>query len=154
MWAMSDIREFQFCRINAAPNRYNFNNALAIQHHNMSIAIVLTFLRMAYVNLIATVIVFNIRASSCHIGLPMAFSEHRRWIISVFDRRSIMNRLYWQNQQVGYLCFNLYGKKGVSLPLWPISDRDHFTLFAHVLSHSGMVMRACGRSLGAKDRSR
>ena len=35
----------------------------------------------------------------------MAFSEHRKWIISVFDRRSIMNRLYWHNQQVGYLCF-------------------------------------------------
>ena len=32
-------------------------------------------------------------------------SEHRRWIISVFDRRSIMNRLYWHNQQVGFLCF-------------------------------------------------
>ena len=54
---------------------------------------------MAYVNLIATGTVFNIRASSCHIGLMMAFSEHPRWIISVFDRRSIMNQLYWLNQQ-------------------------------------------------------
>ena len=62
-------------------------------------------LRTAYVNLIATEIVFNIQASGSHIGLLMAFSEHRRWIISVFDRRSIMNRLYWDNQQVGYLCF-------------------------------------------------
>ena len=61
--------------------------------------------RKAYVNLIATGIVFNIRASSSHIGLMKAFSEHRRWIISVFDRRSIMNLLYWHNQQVGYLCF-------------------------------------------------
>ena len=34
------------------------------------------------------------------------------------------------------------------------SDRDDFTPLAHVLSHSGMVMRAWGRSLGAKDRSR
>ena len=33
-------------------------------------------------------------------------------------------------------------------------DRDDFTPFAHVLSHSGMVMRACGHGLGAKDRSR
>ena len=62
-------------------------------------------MRVAYLNLIATGIVFNIRASSCHIGQMMAFSEHRRWIIYVFDRRSIMNRLYWHNQQVGYLCF-------------------------------------------------
>ena len=60
---------------------------------------------MAYVNLIATGIVFNIRASSSHIGRMVAFSEHRRWIISVFDRRSIMNRLYWHDQQVGYVCF-------------------------------------------------
>ena len=47
----------------------------------------------------------HIRASSSHIGRMMAFSEHRRGIISVFDRRSIKNRLYWHNQQVGYLCF-------------------------------------------------
>ena len=60
---------------------------------------------MAYVNLIATETVFNIRASGSHIGLLMPFSEHRRWIISVFDQRSITNRLYWHNQQVGYLCF-------------------------------------------------
>ena len=62
-------------------------------------------MRVAYVNLIATAIVFNIRASSSHIGRIVAFSEHRRWIISVFDRRSIMNRLYWHDQQVGYVCF-------------------------------------------------
>ena len=62
-------------------------------------------MHVAYVNLIATGIIFNIWASSSHIGQMMAFSEHRRWIISVFDRRSIMNRLYWHNQQVGYLCF-------------------------------------------------
>ena len=58
--------------------RNYFNNALGIQHRNFSIAIVLIFVRMAYVNLIATGIVFNIRASSSHIGLMMAFSEHRR----------------------------------------------------------------------------
>ena len=85
--------------------RNYFDNALGIQRRNFSIAIVLIFVRMAYVNLIATGIVFNIRASSSHIGLMMAFSEHWRWIIRVFDRRSIMNRLYWHNQQVGYLCF-------------------------------------------------
>ena len=62
-------------------------------------------MRVAYVNLIATGIVFNIRASSSHIGRMVAFSEHRRWIISVFDRRSIMNQLYWHDQQVGYVCF-------------------------------------------------
>ena len=84
--------------------RNEFNNALGIQHRNLSIAIVPN-LRLAYVNLIASGIVFNIRAFRSHIGLMMAFSEHLRWIISVFDRRSIMNRLYWHNQQVGYLCF-------------------------------------------------
>ena len=86
---------------------YNdFDNALGIQHRNLSIAIVLIYLCMAYVNLIATGIVFNIWAYGSHISLMMAFSEYRRWIISVFDRRSIMNRLYWPNQQVGYLCLN------------------------------------------------
>ena len=65
----------------------------------------LIYARVAYVNLIATGIVFNIRASSSHIGRMVAFSEHRRWRISVFDRRSIMNRLYWHDQQVGYVCF-------------------------------------------------
>ena len=67
--------------------------------------IVLIYVRVAYVNLIATGIVFNIRASSSHIGRMVAFSEHRRWIISVFDRRSIMNRLYWHDQLVGNVCF-------------------------------------------------
>ena len=62
-----------------------------------------TGLHLVY--LIATRIVFNIQASGRHIGLMMTFSEHRRWIISVFDRGSIMNRLYWHKQQVGYLCF-------------------------------------------------
>ena len=85
--------------------RNDFNKALWIQHRNLSIAIVLIYLRMAYVNLIATEIVFNIWASGSHIGLRMAFSQNQRWIINVFDRRSIMNRLYWHNQQVGYLCF-------------------------------------------------
>ena len=79
--------------------------ALGVQHRNLSIAIVLIYVHLAYVNLIATGIVFNIRASSSHSDRMMAISEHRRWIISVFDRRSIMNRLYWHNQQVGYLCF-------------------------------------------------
>ena len=85
--------------------RNDFDNALGVQHRNLPIAIVLIYVRVAYVNLIATGIVFNIRASSSHIGRMMAFSEHLRWIISVFDRRSIMNRLYRHNQQVGYLCF-------------------------------------------------
>ena len=30
------------------------------------------------------------------------------------------------------------------------SDRDDFTPIAHVLSHSGMVMRACGRGFGSQ----
>ena len=85
--------------------RNNFNNALGIQHRNLSIAIVPIYVHLANVNLIATGIVFNIRAFCSHIGPMMAFLEHQRWIISVFDRRSIMNRLYWHNQQVGYLCF-------------------------------------------------
>ena len=85
--------------------RNDFANALGVQHRNLSIAIVLIYVRVAYVNLIATGIVFNIRVSSSHIGRMVAFSEHRRWIIIVFDRRSIMNRLYWHDQQVGYVCF-------------------------------------------------
>ena len=85
--------------------RNDFNNVLGIQQRNLSIAIVLNLLPISYVNLIATGIVFNIRASGSHIGLVMALSEHRRGIISVFDRRSMMNQLYWHNQQVGYLCF-------------------------------------------------
>ena len=55
-----------------------FNNGLEIQHRNLSIAIVPIYLRLAYVNLIATGIVFNIRPFRSHIGLMMAFSEHRR----------------------------------------------------------------------------
>ena len=48
-----------------------------------------------------------------------------------------------------FVLFHLYGNKGVSLPLWP-PDRNDFTPLAHVLSHSGMVMLACGRGLWAK----
>ena len=123
-----------------------FNNALGIQHHNFSIAIVLIFVRMAYVNVIATGIVFNIRASSSHIGLMMAFSEHRRSIIRVFDRRSIMNRLYWNNQQVVHLCFIPFvWEIGVSLPLRPIRLRWFHTFcpWAEPLGdgHEGMWAR-------------
>ena len=126
--------------------RNYFNNALGIQHRNFSIAIVLIFVRMAYVNLIATGIVFNIRASSSHIGLMMAFSEHRRWIIRVFDRRSIMNRLYWHNQQVGYLCFIpfVWEQRGVIAAL-----ADQTAMISHLLpmceplgdGHEGMWAR-------------
>ena len=55
---------------------------------------------MAYVNFIATGIVFDIQASASHIGLMMAFLKHRRWIISVFDQTPTMNWLYRHNQQV------------------------------------------------------
>ena len=127
---------------------------LGIQHRNLSITIVLIYLRMAYVNLIANGIVFNIQASSSHICLMIAFSEHRRWIISVFDRRSIMNLLYWHNQQVGYLCFIpfVWEQRGVIAAV-----ADQTAIISHLLpmcwGHSGMVMRACGRGLGAKNRS-
>ena len=60
---------------------------------------------MAYVNFIATGIIFDIRASGSHIGPMMPFSKHQRWIISVFDQRPTMNWLYRHNQQVGYPCF-------------------------------------------------
>ena len=80
---------------------------LGIQHGKLSIAIVLIYLLMAYVNLIATGIVFDIRVSGSYIGLMMAFLDHRRRIISVFNHRYIMNCLYWHNQEV-------------SLPLWQI----------------------------------
>ena len=124
--------------------RNDFANVLRVQHRDLSIAIVLIYARVAYVNLIATGIVFNIRASSSHIGRMVAFSEHRRWIISVFDRRSIMNRLYWHDQQVGYVCFIpfVWEQRGV---IAAVADQTAMIshLFAHVLSHSGAVMRAC-----------
>ena len=100
---------------------------------------------MAYVNLIATEIVFNIWASGSHVGLLMAFSEHRRWIISVFDRRSIMNRLYITSRWDTFVLFHLYGNKGVSLPLWPIRPRlfHTFSSCAEPLGdgHQGMGAR-------------
>ena len=111
-----------------------FCNALGVQHRNLSITIVLNYVRVAYVNLIATGIVFNIRASSTHIsthiGRMMAFSEHWRWIISVFERRSIMNRLYWHNQQVGYLCFIpfVWEQRGVIAAV-----ADQTTMISHLL---------------------
>ena len=132
--------------------RNYFDNALGIQHRNFSIAIVLIFVRMAYVNLIATGIVFNIRASSSHIGLMMAFSEHRRWIIRVFDSRSIMNRLYWHNQQVGYLCFIpfVWEQRGVIAAV-----ADQTTVISHLLPMCWATRGwSWGRDLGAKDRSR
>ena len=101
-----------------------FINALGIQHRNFSMAIVLIFVRMAYVNLIATGIVFNIRASSSHIGLMMAFSEHQRWIIRVFDRRTIIiHCIDITSRWDTFVLFHLYGNKGVPLPLWPIRPR-------------------------------
>ena len=105
---------------------YDFANALGVQHRNLSMAIVLIYVR----NLIATGIVFNIRASSNHIGRMVAFSEHRRWIISVFDRRSIINRLYWHNQQVGYLCFNpfVWEQRGVIATV-----ADQTAMISHLL---------------------
>ena len=48
--------------------RNYFNNALGIQQRHFSIGIVLIFVRMVYVNLIATRIAFNIQASSSHFG--------------------------------------------------------------------------------------
>ena len=81
-------------------------------------------------NWIATGIVINIRASSSHIGRMMAFSEHRRWIICMFDRRSIMNGQYWHNQQVGYLCFIpfLWEQRGVTAAV-----ADQTAMISHLL---------------------
>ena len=110
--------------------RNDFASALGVQHRNLSIAIVLNYVRVAYVNLIATGIVFNIRASSSHIGRMMPFSEHRRGIISVFDRRSIMNRLYWHDQQVGYVCFvpSVWEQRGVIAAV-----ADQTAMISHLL---------------------
>ena len=73
----------------------DFNKALGIQHRNLSIAIVLIYLHVAYVDLIGTGFVFDIWAPGNHIDVMMA----------VFNQISIMNWLYWHNQQEGYLCF-------------------------------------------------
>ena len=137
--------------------RNDFANAIGVQNRNLSIAIVLNYVRVAYVNLIATGIVFNIRASSSHIGRMVAFSEHRRWIISVFDWRSIMNRLYWHEQQVGYVCFIpfVWEQRGV-IAMGPIRPRWFHTFCpcAEPLGDGHEGMSWCGRGLGAKDRSR
>ena len=102
----------------------------------------LIYVRVAYVNLIATGIVFNIRASGSHIGRMVAFSEHRRWIISVFDRRSIMNRLYWHDQQVGYVCFVpfVWEQRGVIAAV-----ADQTAMISHLLP---MCWATRGRSWG------
>ena len=122
--------------------RNDFAKVLGVQHRYLSIAIVLIYVRVAYVNLIATGIVFNIRASSSHIGQMVAFSEHRRWIISVFDRRSIMNRLYWHDQQVGYVCFIpfVWEQRGVIAAL-----ADQTAIISHLLP---MCWATRGRSWG------
>ena len=76
---------------------YNdFNNALGIQHHNLSIAIVLIYLRMAFVNLIATRIIFNIRASSSHIGMMIFIPfvwEQRGVIAAVADQTAMISHI-------------------------------------------------------------
>ena len=76
----------------------------------------------------------------------MAFPEHRRWIISVFDQRSIMNRLYWHNQQVGYLYFIpfVWKQRGVIAAV-----ADQTAMISHLLpmcwatryGHEGMWAR-------------
>ena len=111
-------------------------------NRNLSIAIVLIYVCVAYFNLIATGIVFNIQASSSHIGRMVAFSEHRRWIISVFDRRSIMNRLYWHDQQVGYVCFIpfVWEQRGVIAAV-----ADQTAMISHLLP---MCWATRGRSWG------
>ena len=102
----------------------------------------LIYVHVAYVSLIATGIVFNIRASSSHIGRMVAFSEHRRWIVGVFDRRSIMNRLYWHDQQVGYVCFVpfVWEQRGVIAAV-----ADQTAMISHLLP---MCWATRGRSRG------
>ena len=107
----------------------DFNKALGIQHHNLSMAIVLIVLCTAYVNLIVTTIVCNIQASSSHIGLMMAFSEHRRWIISEFNAdQSWIECIDKTGRWDTFVWFHLHGNKRVSLPLWLIRPRWFHTL--------------------------
>ena len=72
----------------------------------------------------------------------VAFSEHRRWIIGVFDRRSIMNRLYWHDQQVGYVCFVpfVWEQRGVIAAV-----ADQTAMISHLLP---MCWATRGRSWG------
>ena len=72
----------------------------------------------------------------------VSFSEHRRWIISVFDRRSIMNRLYWHDQQVGYVCFIpfVWEQRGVIAAV-----ADQTAMISHLLP---MCWATRGRSWG------
>ena len=80
--------------------------------------------------------------SGRHIGRMVAFSEHRRWIIGVFDRRSIMNRLYWHDQQVGYVCFVpfVWEQRGVIAAV-----ADQTAMISHLLP---MCWATRGRSWG------
>ena len=81
---------------------YYFDNALGIQHRNLSIAIALIY----FARLMLTSLLPRLFSTSGRLAAILACWWHpRSTIISVFDRRSIMNRLYWHNQQVGYLCF-------------------------------------------------
>ena len=74
--------------------------------------------------------------------LAKLWSEHRRWIISVFDRKSIMNRLYWDDQQVGYVCFVpfVWEQRGVIAAV-----ADQTAMISHLLP---MCWATRGRSWG------
>ena len=81
---------------------------------------------MAHIDLVATRIVFNIRVSSSHIGLMVAFSDHRGWIISaqcLIEDQSWIYCIDITSRWDTFVLFHLYGNKGVSSPLWPIRPR-------------------------------
>ena len=76
----------------------------------------------------------------------MAFSEHRRWIISVLiEDQSWVDCIDITSRWDTFVSFHLYGNKGVSLPLWPIRPRwfHTFSPCAEPLGdgHEGMWAR-------------
>ena len=80
---------------------------------------------MAYVNLIATEIVFNIRASGSHL---LACWWHSRsigdeWSVCLIEDQSWIDCIDITSRWDTFVLFHLYGNKGVSLPLWPIRPR-------------------------------
>ena len=124
--------------------RNDFAYALGVQHRNLSIAMVLIYVCVAYINLIATGIVFNIRASRQPYwpnGVIFRASEmNNQCVWSKINHESTV--LTWPAGGIRLFYSICMGTKGCHCRCGR-SDRDDFTPFAHVLSHSGKVMRAC-----------
>ena len=82
-------------------------------------------MRVAYLNLIATGIVFNIRASSSHKLAEWWHSQSigDEWSVCLIEDQSWIDCIDITSRWDTFVLYHLYGNKGVSLPLWPIRPR-------------------------------